>query len=79
MNHLSIDEIIEFVSFNCGNADIALIASVNEHIRKCPECLKLVQSFQLIYDEFSTMCLHCDFKKYIEDKEKDAENDMLYK
>lgn len=66
MNHLSVDEIIEFVSSSELNDDeIEIIKSVNEHIRKCPKCLKMVQAFQLIYDEFNTLCLQDDFKNYV--------------
>ena len=47
MNHLTTTEIIDFVSINNPDADSMKLASrVNGHIRKCDECLKLVESFQ---------------------------------
>lgn len=66
MNHLTVDEIIEFVSLTELNSEaINLSASVNGHIRKCEKCLELVRSFQMIYDEFSRMSFDGSFKKYV--------------
>lgn len=66
MKHLTVDEIIQFVSLTELNSEaINLSASVNEHIRKCGKCLKLVRAFQMIYDEFSRTSQGNDFKKYI--------------
>ena len=56
MNHLTTTEIIDFVSINNLDADSMKLASrVNGHIRKCDECLKLVESFQEVYDELQCM------------------------
>ena len=69
MKHLTVDEIIEFVSFTELNSEaINLSASVNGHIRECEKCLKLVRAFQMIYDEFSRLSFGGDFKKYVIDK-----------
>lgn len=69
MKHLTVDEIIEFVSLTELNSEaIKLSASVNGHIRECEKCLTLVRSFQMIYDEFCRLSSHRDFKKYIIDK-----------
>ena len=54
MEHLTVDEIIDFISLTeLNNEAIVLSSAVNGHIRKCKDCLKLVKSFQIIYDEFS--------------------------
>lgn len=54
MKHLSIDEMLDFVSLTEMNSEsIKFSATVNGHIRKCAKCLQLVRSFQMIYDEFS--------------------------
>lgn len=43
MTHLTVEEIIEFVSFDKLNAEtLALSTKVNEHIWSCPSCLKKV-------------------------------------
>ena len=82
MNHLSVDDIIDFVSINELNSEsIKLAATVNGHIRKCDRCLKLVRSFQMIYDEFSMLNMRGDFRKYISEnfssKESDNEKDII--
>ena len=44
MNHLTIEEIIEFVSLSEFNAEAVRLASaVNTHIVRCEQCLRLVQ------------------------------------
>lgn len=68
MKHLTVDEIIDFVSLNELNSEAIRISSiVNEHIRDCEECLNLVRSFQLIYDECLNLNLSIEFRKYIHD------------
>ena len=52
MPHLTVEEIIDFVSFDTlSDEAIRLAARVNEHIRVCPLCKEKVASFQLIYEE----------------------------
>ncbi len=52
MTHLTVDEIIEFVSFNALNKEnLALAAKVNGHIRSCKSCFEKVSSFQTVYDK----------------------------
>ena len=52
MNHLTLDEIIDFVSLTEINEEsIAWMGMVNAHIAQCRECRELVRSYQLIYDE----------------------------
>ncbi len=66
MKHLTVDEIIEFVSLTEYNDEaIKLSSAVNSHIRNCRECLELVRAFQTIYDEFIDMGKNGDFKKYV--------------
>ena len=52
MNHLTLDEIIDFVSLTEINEEsMQLLGKVNAHIAQCRECRELVRSYQLIYDE----------------------------
>ena len=52
MNHLTLDEIIDFVSLTEINEEsIQLMGKVNAHIAQCRECRELVRSYQLVYDE----------------------------
>lgn len=65
MSHLTTDEIIDFVSSSELNDEtLALSARVNGHIRKCEKCIKLVNSFQLLHDEFTKMSKIKDFRNY---------------
>lgn len=53
MRHLTVDEIIDFVSIDRINSETLQLAStVNAHIGKCEKCLRKVRAFQLLYDEF---------------------------
>lgn len=66
MNHLTVDDIIRFVSLTELNDEaIKLSAAVNGHIRKCGKCLERVRAFQMIYDEFSAVETKADFRKYV--------------
>lgn len=66
MKHLTVDEILNFVSLTeLNNESIELSVAVNGHIRKCEKCLKLVRAFQMIYDEFSRLNVGGDFKDFI--------------
>ena len=56
MEHLTIEEIIEFVSFEKMDAESLKLASrVNAHIRSCPSCMRKVRAFQLVMEELSCM------------------------
>ena len=69
MKHLTVDEIIKFISLTELNAEaLMLSAAVNEHIRDCDKCLKRVQAFQMIYDEFARIQGSGDFKQFMESK-----------
>ena len=66
MNHLTVDEILDFVSLSELSIEaVELSAAVNGHIRNCDNCLKLVQSFQMIYDEFLCLNCKCSFKDFV--------------
>ncbi len=68
MEHLTMDEILEFVSMTELNCEsIKLSTTVNGHIRKCDACLKLVRSVQMLYDEFARLDLDGGFKNFIAD------------
>ena len=65
MGHLTVDKIIRFVSLKQLNPQaLALATVVNGHIRKCARCRKLVNAFQLIYDEFTLLKIDGDFHRY---------------
>ena len=56
MKHLSIDEIIDFVSINKLDIESLKLASdVNAHILRCNACRKKVEAFQNVYDELTQM------------------------
>lgn len=56
MMHLTIDEIIEFVSIGKITDDTILtIQNVNSHIAKCDECREKVEAFTAVYDEFVSL------------------------
>ena len=66
MMHPTVEEIIEFVSFNELSDDtICLAAKINEHIRNCPSCMTKVSSFQMVYDELCRIGNVDDAKKSI--------------
>ena len=77
MKHLSVDQIIEYVSMTKMNdEELNLSATVNEHICKCEKCFELVQSFQLISDEFTELRLKGEFRKAVKQaEEKEFEMD----
>ena len=80
MNHLTTTEIIDFVSINNPDADSMKLASrVNGHIRKCDECLKLVESFQTVYDELQRMGLSSDFEQIMTKNSSEIKSSELQK
>ncbi len=51
MAHITVEEFIDFVSFNEINEETtALAAKVNGHIATCGECLEKSRAFQMVYD-----------------------------
>lgn len=83
MAHLTVNEIIEFVSFDkLSEKTVALSSKVNEHIRSCPNCLEKVSSFQMVYDELCRIGNVADLKQSIyrlvdEDELKSAQDNKL--
>ncbi len=76
MTHLSVEEIIDFVSFNELSKDtIDLSAKVNQHICSCPKCFETVSAFQMVYDELCRIGNTSDAKKGI--YQLVSENNML--
>lgn len=54
MDHLTLDDVIEFVSLTEINEEsMQRISAVNTHIAACDECRVLVRSFQTVYDELT--------------------------
>ena len=52
MDHLKLDDIIEFVSLvELNDESKKLISKINTHIARCAECRALVRSFQTVHDE----------------------------
>ena len=52
MKHLTVDEIIDHVSFErLDQQTLENAAKVNSHIRCCSRCLRKVRAFQIVYDE----------------------------
>ncbi len=75
MDHLTFDEIVEFVSLSELNEDaVKLSAVVNGHIRNCEKCLNLVRSFQMIYDEFTMTDEKNNFNEYAQNIVSENEN-----
>ena len=75
MKHLTVDEMIDFVSLTKLDADaLMLSATVNEHIRDCDQCLRYVQAFQMIHDEFARLHGSDDFRKFVINKVRSANN-----
>ena len=79
MEHLTVDDMIRFVSLTeLNNEAIELSASVNGHIRRCRECLERVRAFQTIYDEFTALSGSGDFRRQmIEYAKEEAEAQKL--
>ena len=74
MMHLTVDELIEFVSL--GRLDkegLALCQTVTEHIRACNRCLRRVQAFRLIHDEFVRLHTKEAFGAYVRARQATVE------
>ena len=72
MKHLTVDEMIDFVSFNkLDSESLALASKVNAHIFKCEICRKKVEAFQIIYDELVKMGRKEEFRSVINIKLSD--------
>lgn len=66
MGHLTVDEMIDFVSLtNVDSDSLDLLSKVNGHIGKCRECRDRVRAFLAIYDEFEKLGIRNEIKKII--------------
>lgn len=66
MTHLTVEEIIDFVSFKeLTEENIALAKKVNEHICSCKDCFQKVSAFQTVYEEFQRIGTISDTKQSI--------------
>ncbi len=75
MSHLTVDEIISFVSLTELNEEaLELSAAVNRHICECKKCFELVNNFQTVYDEFSRMSNKIGFVDYLNGVCKNKDN-----
>ena len=64
MKHLTVDEIISFVSINkLDDESLELAAKVNAHIWECGGCRNRVDAYQTVYDEFVRMGTEAEFKR----------------
>ena len=69
MNHLSVDEMILFVSMTeMTQENMTLAASVNGHIRQCKDCRQRIDGFQTIYDELTALHQCADVKKAMQER-----------
>lgn len=65
MQHLTVDEIIEFVSLTEYHEHaVTVCTTVNGHIRTCEKCLKTVQAFQALHEEFVKLASDEEFGEY---------------
>ena len=63
MNHLTFEEIVQYVSLKKLNEEAFLLASkVDTHIRECEPCLELVRAVRSIHDEFVKEKRGCDVR-----------------
>ena len=68
MKHLSVEEMIDFVSFDKLNSEsLEFAAKINAHIFNCDECRKKIEAFQTLDDQFEKM----ENKKELEDMVKE--------
>ena len=80
MNHLTVDEIIEFVSIAELNDETnKLLTKVNSHICRCKECLQRVRAFQMVYDEFMSLNTNLNFREYILNNTQEIEREKFKK
>lgn len=74
MKHLTIDEMLDFVSMTELNGDaMKLAAYITKHIRECDSCMKQVRALQMVYDEFSALNTKCSLKDFLAEKAPDLE------
>lgn len=78
MTHLTVEEMINFVSFDkISNETTALASKVNSHICSCGECFEKVAAFQDVYDELCRIGTVNNARKCIYAIVDDAELERL--
>ncbi len=67
MTHLTLDEIIEYVSIDklCEES-LKLASKVDTHIRSCDECLEVVRALRSVHDSFENMKKSGDLKDFLQ-------------
>ena len=79
MKHLTVDEMIDFVSIKKIDASsLALASRVNTHIRECDRCLSRVRALVDIYDELERRGLDNNASLLLEALSKNADADCLH-
>lgn len=74
MKHLTVDEMIDFVSLRELNREaIELSTVINGHIRTCRTCRERVRAFQVIFDELSREFTGGELKRLLGRYEQTAE------
>ena len=69
MSHLTVDELIDFVSeTELNEQTVALFAAVNGHIRRCESGRRRSHALQTLHDEFTRLCLEEDFRQFLEQR-----------
>ncbi len=72
MKHLTVDEMIDFVSFNkLENESLVLASRVNAHIFACQDCRNKVEAFQTVYDELVNLGKEDNFKAIVNQQQAD--------
>ncbi len=76
MKHLTVNEIIDFVSVEKLDAEsLALISKVNSHILKCDKCLCKVRAFTAVYEEMKRVMYGRE--ELVEAIRKNVDKEML--
>ena len=66
MDHLSLNEIIDFVSFEkLSDETLELAANVNSHLLLCKQCREAVRAYQAVYDEFCRLDSKEEFRNAV--------------
>ncbi|MBO5402167.1 MAG: hypothetical protein J6A85_03230 [Clostridia bacterium] len=70
MEHLKIDQIIEFVSMTDINTEtLSLSSKVIGHVRECQTCSDTLKAYRLVYEELVRLGKEAEFSKIVK-KEK---------
>lgn len=70
MKHITIDEILDFVSIERMDAkSLELASKITTHIRECDDCLQKVRAFQNVYEGIKTEDRRLSIKNCVQDTE----------